>query len=966
MGEGSGETTRGAKPGAKSERGRDETLQRGAALGRYVVLDHVGAGAMGAVYAAYDPELDRKVALKVVRDDAGSEEARRIGQARLLREAQAMARIGHPNVIQVFDVGTFGESIYIAMEFVDGDGLGVWQKGREVRAVVAAYAQAARGLEYAHRAGVVHRDFKPDNCLVDASGRVRVIDFGIARHRPSEVRAEVGAQPIAVEALARHPETSPTAATQPLETSLGMLIGTPAYMSPEQFAGAGADAKSDQFAFCVALYEALYRTRPFGGGNVLQLMNAVTNEAPAAPPRQNDVPDAVRDAVLRGLSREPDERHESMAQLAAVLEPSEPEGVSRGRWLSAALALAVAVALGVAARGFGDDEVCQDLGANLAGTWDAGRRSTLEERLAATAAPTLTQLDAYAEAWVDARQDACEATRVRREQTEEVYELRVACLDRRRDALAAVTGVLLEADEEVRAHAAQLVSDLPRVEPCADLERLRAAADHRPPPELAVRVAETRAELLAVEAVRETGQYALAVERAEALAHEARGIDYAPLQAEIRLLRSRSLVGTGDLSTAKDELFEAARLAWKGGDRTTEAEAWVDLVFVTGTKLRNREAGLRWARFAEVALERAGRDPLIEGRLRYYEGLLYSGMGQESRALEEFDRAERAHQQVLPEGHWRFGVLESARAAVLRRSSRQDEARAAYERSLANLRAALGDEHPNVAMVLGNLAIVLRELGDLAGARDAYEEALRLKRATLGENHPSLAFTLVNLANLERRTGRYARAEALLLEARSIREGAVGAEHPLTVSVLAHQAELMLDRGEFGAAVAQFRAVLTMTERHGEAYPTTVAQNNLAWALARAERYDEAEPLARGALSGFLESEVDAMHLAFPRTLLGLAFVERGRPEEAVGPLTAALETRAESRPDPEAIGLTGYALGRALFESGRDRSRGYALVEEALSNFTEAGAAGMWGRDRAAAWLEAHERPPVEMTTEP
>lgn len=654
-----------------------------------------------------------------------------------------------------------------------------------------------------------------------------------------------------------------------------------------------------------------------------------------------------------------------MAELAAVLEPRASEPSGPGRWLSGALAVVVAVALGVAARGFGDDEVCQDLGANLDGAWDEARRDAVQTQLARTAGPTVSQLDGYAAQWVAAREDACAATRVRREQTEEVYELRVACLDRRRDALAAVTGVLLEADEEVAARAAQIVSDLPRLEPCADLERLRATAENRPPPELAERVAETRAQLMAIEAIRETGQYALAVEQAEALSHEARGVDYAPLQAEIHLLRSRSLVGTGSLREAKDALFEAARLAWKGGDRQTEAEAWVDLVFVTGTKLRNREAGVRWARFAEVALERAGRDPLIEGRLRYYEGLLYSGMGQEARALEEFERAERAHREALPEGHWRFGVLESARAAVLRRSSRREEARAAYERSLSNLRAALGEEHPNVAMVLGNLAIALRETGDLAGARDAYEEALRLKRATLGDRHPSLAFTLANLANLERRTGRYERAEALLGEARSIREEAVGAEHPLTVSVLALQAELMLDRGQFDDGVAQFRAVLTMTQRRGEAYPTTVAQNNLAWALARAGRFDEAEPLARAAIAGFRETDVDTVHLAFPRTILGLAFVERGRPEEAVGPLTEAFETRLEARPDPEALGLTGYALGRALFESGRDRARGYALVEEALAHFTEAGAAGAWGRERAAAWLEAHERPPVELTTE-
>ncbi len=227
-----------------------EALERGAAVGRYVILDRIGAGGMGVVYAAYDPELDRRVALKLLRTDRFAAP----GHLRLLREAKALARLTHPNVVAVHDAGTFGDQVFVAMELVEGETLRQWLEAgaRSWREVLDRLLAAGRGLAAAHAAGLVHRDFKPENVLLGRDGRVRVVDFGLAK-----ALADAAEEPAA-------PDSGGELAS-PL-TEWGAVLGTPAYMAPEQIRGIAADARSDQFSFCVALYEALYGERPFGKG----------------------------------------------------------------------------------------------------------------------------------------------------------------------------------------------------------------------------------------------------------------------------------------------------------------------------------------------------------------------------------------------------------------------------------------------------------------------------------------------------------------------------------------------------------------------------------------------------------------------------------------------------------------------------------------------------------------------------
>jgi serine/threonine protein kinase len=304
-------------------------------IGRYEVLGRIGQGGMGVVYAARDPDLDRKVALKLLRHVATSDDDRagKERQTRLMREAQAMARLNHPNVIIVHDVGSDEEGVFIAMEFVEGETMSRWlQRSRPRAEVLALVLAAGRGLAAAHAAGLVHRDFKPDNVLVGSDGRVRVTDFGLARLA-------------LVESISVRSDATPS----PLELTLtgaGALIGTPAYMAPEQLDGAATDARSDVFSFCVVLFEALTGQRPFVGGNLQELRDAIARNRLAVASSER-LPRRLRRVIARGLRATPAERYGDMNALLAAIEtacrPPRPRGA-----LAVGAAAALASALLVA------------------------------------------------------------------------------------------------------------------------------------------------------------------------------------------------------------------------------------------------------------------------------------------------------------------------------------------------------------------------------------------------------------------------------------------------------------------------------------------------------------------------------------------------------------------------------------------------------------------------------------------
>ncbi|MBC8069080.1 MAG: serine/threonine protein kinase [Deltaproteobacteria bacterium] len=269
-------------------------------IGRFVVLERIGAGGMGVVYSAYDPELDRRVALKLVRPDRWSSRDTR-ARGRALAEARAMAKVSHPNVVPVYEIGGLDEGLYVAMELVQGMSVRAWlERPRPWAETAQLFVQLARGLAAVHAAGLVHRDVKPDNLMVRDDGRPQLLDFGIARALDEDAEAPGAAATI----------------TSDHATELGKLVGTPSYMSPEQFLGQPADARSDQWSLCVSLYEALYQRRPFDASSLVELSAAVTGDALPLPPKDSSVPARVHAVIVRGLEKSPAQRRISFADLS--------------------------------------------------------------------------------------------------------------------------------------------------------------------------------------------------------------------------------------------------------------------------------------------------------------------------------------------------------------------------------------------------------------------------------------------------------------------------------------------------------------------------------------------------------------------------------------------------------------------------------------------------------------------------
>ncbi|MBL4683430.1 MAG: serine/threonine protein kinase, partial [Nannocystaceae bacterium] len=419
--------------------------------GRYVVLGVLGSGGMGTVLKAFDRSLDRPVALKVLHRELDEEHT-----MRLLREAQAMAKLSHPNVVQVYEVAEVEDQTFVAMGLVDGQSLRKWMQQSPSpgwRQCVDVFIGAGAGLAAAHEQGLVHRDFKPDNVVIDDKGRPRVLDFGLARQ--AEPRDEpTGKRP--------RPQTetdilATTGGDSALGTPLtraGAVMGTPGYMPLEQIKGGDTDARSDQFSYCVALYEALYRERPFEGATIAAQMVSIIDGELRPAPKGTGVPAALRKVLVRGLAVDAADRWPSMEALLGELR--RMVAPRRRGWLGFGLfgglglvSLSIAYQAEVGQR-------CDGAADKLAGIWDDARIQQVQEAILGTRlayAPDTWErverrLSDYATAWAEKHTEVCEATSVRQEQSAEIMGLRMACLRGRRIALREAVGVLADADED--------------------------------------------------------------------------------------------------------------------------------------------------------------------------------------------------------------------------------------------------------------------------------------------------------------------------------------------------------------------------------------------------------------------------------------------------------------------------------------------------------------------------------------
>ncbi|HTY97772.1 MAG TPA: serine/threonine-protein kinase, partial [Solirubrobacteraceae bacterium] len=359
-------------------------LPEGTTVDRYVIVQALAEGGMGVVYVAHDPELDRRVALKLLRAEMLAGQGATVGRNRLVREAHAMAKLNHPNVVTIYDAGIIGEQVFLAVELVEGLDAGTWlREPRGWREVLDVFMKAGRGLAAAHDAGLVHRDFKPDNVLLGKNGEVKVADFGLAR-------AAAGSELSIPDSSDDSSETSSglrSTSSRPLSdrlTQVGLVTGTPGYIAPEQLIGQPSDARGDQFSFAVALYEGLYGERPFA-------TSPLGGKPVAEPPKGTQVPVWVRKVLLRGLSLRPDDRYPSMVALLSALADDPAVRRRRALALGGIGGLVLAAITGTALvflRIRAASDPCHDPSSRLAGVWDEGARRATRAAFLATGDPT--------------------------------------------------------------------------------------------------------------------------------------------------------------------------------------------------------------------------------------------------------------------------------------------------------------------------------------------------------------------------------------------------------------------------------------------------------------------------------------------------------------------------------------------------------------------------------------------------
>ena len=775
-------------------------LVRGATIGRYVVLGLVGRGGMGEVYAAYDPELDRKVAVKLLRVKPGNGVSLNEGRQRTLREAQAIARLSHANVVVVYDVGTFRDQVFIAMEFVEGNTVTYWlaAQTRSWQEVLRVFRAAGRGLTAAHEKGLVHRDFKPDNVMVGRDGEVRVMDFGLARQvadkpapegtatakRTPVVIAEHGPgssdnddqmttillngpptgpapPPAGTESEPSHPSHPASGMFEVQLTRTGAMMGTPAYMAPEQFLGTATDARTDQFSFCVALYEALYGERPFSGNTMFALTTAVVQGQVKEAPQSSKVPLWVRKVLLRGLKAQADERHPSMHDLIDAL--GKNPNAARRRFLAVAAVALVPVALtvGVHQSLANHKSICGAGPARLADVWDltaAGepvpaRQAAIHSAFLHTGKSYASEvyatvnriLSGYSQSWAKMYREACEATNARGEQSAEVLDLRMTCLQERLGGLRALTDVFSDANGQVVENAVSAANNLGSLDRCADVPLLRSVV--RPPedPATRARVAELRHQLAGVKALYDSGRYREGLQDSPRLLDEVRALGYQPLIAEALAAIGMMYCKSNDVPSAEKALVDSYLAADASRDDEVRAEDATNLVWVVGYQEGRYADAQRWAKYADAILQRLGGHVLLQAWLLNNLGGLFEIRGEQEAALRMQQEGLALKERALGRDHPDVGISEGNLAVVLTALGRNQEALEHVDRSIEVLENGLGAGHPDLATQLNNRGEILDALGRSRDARASFEKARIIWERELGLDNRNLAYALTGI-----------------------------------------------------------------------------------------------------------------------------------------------------------------------------------------------------------------------------
>jgi tetratricopeptide (TPR) repeat protein len=913
---------------------RRESLFGGVAIqGRYTVLKKLGAGGMGEVYAAYDSKLDRRVALKLLLRAGGTYEMR------LVREAQAMARLSHPNVVGVFDTGRLRGRMFLAMEFVEGTTLRRWQsaEGRKWNEILRAYLEAGRGLAAAHAAGLMHRDFKADNVLVADGGAIKVTDFGLARALgETGVAVPEGASspppdpstPGVALSLEDGPPPPPPSSTPALDTPVtetGALIGTPGYMAPEQYTGAPLDERTDQFAFCVALFYALYGYKPFAGENAQELGTSTLLDPPREPPKSTPVPAHVLRALLRGLRFERADRYPSMDALLRDLARDPAQ--KRRRVLLAAGGLALVAGCAFAAGRVATartSQLCAGADAEARAVWNPDVEERIGRALAATGVPyaadtwerTRQRIHDHVAQWSAAYTQTCEATRVHQTQSEPVMTVRMACLEQSLDEVRALTQVLATADRKVASKSLSAAMDLTSVDRCKDVVSLTSVEPEPADPAVRAEIVSIRKELAALHADIEAGVDDAARTHAGPLLDRARAAGYRPLVAEALLLSARA---KSDTAAPIDEVMadgaEAEHVADLGRADRTRADAARRMIEWATEAGRFPDAE-RWSGVTEAALGRVGADIALKQEWLEAMGVLRDHQGRFKEAV-DFDRQALEAARLVDHDPARVARAERMLAFGEVSVGNREEARRLAEDADAATILTMGADHPTHIRTITARAFVAGELGEHRQSLDLYRQAIALAERVAPDDG-ELPLMYNNLCSALVADGE---CTAAMPFCRKAVESSLAASGPDSINV-------------------------------------SYAYSSAGDALSCLHQYDDA--IASFASSAAIHERTAAEHEpCYVHSLLGLgqALLLEGKASAAVQPLQTALAASATAEggltlEEEDARGVP-FALAKALWATGRRTPRVTELAKSALAVDERRGNAE--GAGEVKAWLASH-----------
>lgn len=787
-------------------------LRSGDRVGEFIVQQKIGAGGMGVVYRADDPQLERLVAIKVHRGLG-----RRSPVEAMLSEAKSMAQLTHPNVLTIYEVGMHDEHVFIAMEYAQGGSLREWlcRGSRPWREVVSMFVAAGRGLVAAHALNIVHRDFKADNVLLDSSGRPRVADFGLAHSFGGEVPQGQVDQ-----------ETRPKSVRERAEiriTSMGTAVGTPCYMPPEQYGVGEVTPLADQFAFCASLYEALYHQLPFVADTMLGQLSEISRGRIQRVPSTR-VPKAILSALKRGMAADPHERYPSMNALLNALTVDRSASRRRLAGLGAMAVIAGGAGLLWAAEPAPD--LCAQARKTITTTWHAERRSDVQAAYDGLSGANITEhrdhalsvMDQFAQSWTDSRVDACQATRVRGEQSGSMMDLRFACLERRRATFEGIARTLVAVDDSVAQRTENVLRGLPLLASCSDLEALQQGID--PPLDASTvdRVAQLRAQLAEVVAGLSANKVKGARVRMEALVLEAAEVGYAPVRVEALYTGARVDDDLGDYAASREGFEATMLLAIELGYHEYIPLAAALLAFNVGYRVNDEEVAgriLKWARAADARTPSTRAQILIEGTaatLAWKRGDPTAAVTAAKRALDLRITSESGDETLAWSERNRY-------AKMLARAGHPDQAREQIERGIALLEERFGRDDARLVSPLRLAAVFETTQGQWTDAIRIFE-----RRVSLVEHaHGLESLLLVEALRLVSES--YGVAGDVDAATRTLRRAfAVYARLPSPDSV--EYGELLAQRGSLRTLAGDCVGAIAAFESAAEAFELALGPNS--------------------------------------------------------------------------------------------------------------------------------------------